>query len=191
MAVWAAETCRRVPHIKTISLVYILVLLLYYICSINARMIDHPKVCISLSLRLPNDYCSYSSWITVNVGSIAAPDWSLGLHILDHFASSLRQYCASCLCVWSGLVYTDLCVETLVVSDYQQMYKCHHINRTWNVKVVHNSLPQVTILTRHSETATLFEDKFWKPYIFALVFSIPHRVTPDGMLFREISEKIG
>lgn len=117
MAVWAAETCWRVPHIKSISLVYILVLLLlYHTCSITARIIDHPKLCVSLSLRSPNDYCSYSSWITCQCCRNAAPDWSLRLHVLDHFAWRLRQYCASCLCVWSGLVYADLCVGILVVS---------------------------------------------------------------------------
>ena len=193
MAVWAAETCRRVPHIKSISLVYILVLLLlYYTCSINARIIDHPKVCISLSLRSPNDYCSNSSWITRQCWQKCGTRLVSPIACIGSLCLKLTAVlCVLSLClVRSGLRW-PVCRDPCGFRYYQQMYKCHHINGTWTVKVVHNLLPQAPILTRYSETAVLLKDRFWKLRIFALAFSIPHRVTLDSMLFRESSEKIG
>jgi len=192
MAVWAAEACRTVPHVKSISLVYILALLLHHTSSINARIIDHPKMCISLSLRSPNDYCSYSSWITcqcwLKCGTrLVSPTACIGSLCLKLTA----VLCVLSLCLARSGLHWPVCRDPCGFRYYEQMYKCHHINRTWNVRVVHNLLPHVRILTRYSETAALLKDKFWKLHIFALVLSIPHRVTPDGMLFRESSEKIG
>jgi len=162
MAVWAAETCRRVPHIKTISLVYILVLLLYYICPINARIVHQPKVYISLSLRSPSDYCSWSTWITCQCWQkcgtrLVSPTACIG-------SLCLQLTAVMCVLSLSGPVWSTLtCVwRPLWFPVLPTDVKCHHINRTWNVKVVHNVLPQVPILTRYSETATLRKDKFWK-----------------------------
>jgi len=86
MAVWATETCRSVPHIKTISLVYILVL-----CYIICAQLMHGLFIIQRCVFLCRCGRQVTTAVTpvelpVNVGRNAAPEWSLRLHVLDHFA---------------------------------------------------------------------------------------------------------